>query len=617
MCSQSLVRSWSTLRVLCLAIGSLFLRGEAATFIVTRTEDSGPGSLRQAILAANATPGRDVIEFNIPGVGIPTLAPLTDLPASTGPIFVNGWSQPGSRPNTLSEGSDAIPGIRLDGSFVSNGIFSGLTLRASNSEVRGLCIVNFDRGIDIQGGQNTIIAGNWIGLDLDNLPSPNTFEGINVTADFQQTTTRHRIGGTAPADRNVISCNGTGIQLFPGTAAENAIVGNYIGTDITGTLPRGNTFHGIMIQSPRNIIGGPNRAGRNVISANQDGIVVLGAADNRIYCNYIGTDVSGTLDLGNSDLGIMLQGCLRTIVGTEAPETGSLVSNNHRHGIQLLGSDDTVIVGNIIGSSPSLDRALGNLENGLLIDGSRNRIGGTNVGEANIILNSGKASVMISSGTNNIVRGNTMSHHRGLGVDLGFDGRLENDSADNDVGANQFQNHPTLDAATATAAGLRIVGTLHSTPLSHFRVDFYGGRSAGFSGFAQADVFLGTTEIQTSGNGLGAFDAVISSPLPPGTWACALAVDAAGNTSELSDPVSVTGVAPLVRLSWVQTVDTLFLRWPAAALGFTLERTGSLGTDAGWLPVREGITTAGGNRFYPVPFDPAAHPIFFRLRSDN
>ncbi len=63
---------------------------------VTTTDDSGPGSLRQAILDANANPGTDTITFNIPGAGPHTIAPLTALPEITDPVIIDGTTQPGA-----------------------------------------------------------------------------------------------------------------------------------------------------------------------------------------------------------------------------------------------------------------------------------------------------------------------------------------------------------------------------------------------------------------------------------------------------------------------------------------------------------------------------------------
>jgi hypothetical protein len=68
----------------------------AATFTVTTTADSGAGSLRQAILDAEAAPGADTIQFNIPGPGVHTIFLTTWLPKAFGPSTVDGYTQPGS-----------------------------------------------------------------------------------------------------------------------------------------------------------------------------------------------------------------------------------------------------------------------------------------------------------------------------------------------------------------------------------------------------------------------------------------------------------------------------------------------------------------------------------------
>src|SRR5262245_48225285 len=86
---------------------------QAATFIVTTSDDSGSGTLRQAILDANATPGPDAIQFNIPGAGPHTIRPESFLPDITDPLVIDGYTQAGARANTLTAGSDAVLRIRL------------------------------------------------------------------------------------------------------------------------------------------------------------------------------------------------------------------------------------------------------------------------------------------------------------------------------------------------------------------------------------------------------------------------------------------------------------------------------------------------------------------------
>src|SRR5437016_5283227 len=89
-----------------------------STFTVLNTDDSGPGSLRQAITDANATPnagGADQIHFNISGAGVHTISPASALPAITDPVVINGYTQPGASPNTLNIGDNAVVLIELNG----------------------------------------------------------------------------------------------------------------------------------------------------------------------------------------------------------------------------------------------------------------------------------------------------------------------------------------------------------------------------------------------------------------------------------------------------------------------------------------------------------------------
>src|SRR5262245_12811684 len=99
-----------------LAAGS----ARSATFTVTTTADSGLGSLRQAILDANGNAGSDTIDFAIPGAGVHTISPASALPPITDPVLLDGYTQPGSSPNTLADGDDAVLLIELDGSNAGN-----------------------------------------------------------------------------------------------------------------------------------------------------------------------------------------------------------------------------------------------------------------------------------------------------------------------------------------------------------------------------------------------------------------------------------------------------------------------------------------------------------------
>ena len=327
----------ATIVTLVMLIGLLFLSSvatSAAVITVTGTNDTiavdGVITLREAITAANTNqpsgdapggdPGLDVIKFNIAGSGLQTIALTSALPPITEPITIDGYSQkpcasnpaPCSQPNTLSVGSDAVLLIELNGAAAGGGA-SGLFLNAGNSTVTGLVINRFGgKGIYISANGNNVIAGNFIGTNAGGtaaLPSPNNFQGILIT------TANNVIGGTLPANRNVLSGNGingpggTGVWIDGASATGNKVIGNYIGTSASGMVGVPNFNMGVVLNNTKlNIIGGVTAVERNLISSNGQGITISGtASNNQIQGNYVGPKADGTGGLGGGT-GIVFSG---------------------------------------------------------------------------------------------------------------------------------------------------------------------------------------------------------------------------------------------------------------------------------------------------------------------
>ncbi len=292
--------------VLCLlAFGSTSIR--AATFTVTNTNDSGAGSFRQAILLADSAAGVDLINFNIPVVTGASfiIKPLSALPVITDPVIIDGYTQPFAVPNSSSPGvgNNATLLIQLDGTSAGIGTH-GLDIIAGGTTVRGLVIHSFGgNGIDLSTAGGNVIEGNFIGIDSSGTTAPGN-SGIGVTI----TTSGNTIGGTTPAAQNIISGNGTGgaasgIGVTAG-ATGNQIVGNLIGTDRTGTVDLGNSGPGVSLDAAGNTVGGTTAAERNIISGNDIGGVTITFGLNVVVGNYIGTDVAGAAALGNTAGGV-------------------------------------------------------------------------------------------------------------------------------------------------------------------------------------------------------------------------------------------------------------------------------------------------------------------------
>ena len=206
-------------------------------------------SLRGAILAANQNSGADSIIFNVDASvpGVKTISPASPLPQITDPVTIDGYTQPDASANTLAVGNDAKLRIQLNGQNVGTS-GDGLVIVAGNSTIRGLVIHSFRNGIVLSGGNANKIEGNFLGTD----PTGSTGIG-NLSAGINITSANNVIGGPipvpSPAARNVISGKGApggpGIRIEGPGASGNAVQGNYIGTNASGTAALPNAGHGI------------------------------------------------------------------------------------------------------------------------------------------------------------------------------------------------------------------------------------------------------------------------------------------------------------------------------------------------------------------------------------
>lgn len=349
-------------------------------FVVTNANNNGSGSLRDAIDNANATTGADTISFNIPGPGVKVISLLEPLPEITEQVVIDASTQPGYA---------GTPLVELDGALVGNN--SGLVIKAGGSTVRGLAIVRFNAtGITLSNCNNNLIQGNHIGVD-----AAGSLKRANGDGIFLSNSSNNVIGGVALAARNVISGNLNGGVVVIGVG--NVIQGNFIGTDVTGKVALGN-LSGVVTGSTStssigNLIGGTAAGAGNLISGNVNGI--LGAHGDTIQGNLIGTDITGTSALRNA-VGIDATFAENILIGGLVPGARNVISGNLREGV-IFGGDGSKLQGNFIGTDVTGTLALGNGEGGVravrnpLIGGTvpeaRNVIA-ANGGLGNIILNS-------------------------------------------------------------------------------------------------------------------------------------------------------------------------------------------------------------------------------------
>ncbi|HSQ76378.1 MAG TPA: hypothetical protein VLT13_12515 [Bacteroidota bacterium] len=266
--------------------GSLYnIAGPVSTgLVVVNTLDSGPGSLRQAILDANLSTGADSISFAVPksdpgyqaATGVWTIRPLTPLPEiiSDGTL-INGLSQSafGGDPNPMG------PEIEIDGSLAGNPA-DGLRIRSFWSGVWGITINRFQ---------------------------------------------------------------GNGIFIMGPNAGATLVIRSYIGVSANATAKAPNLGAGIRIShSPLNFLGFFDTLSTNVIGGNAGGgIVIEGSAArfNVVLVSRIGTDLSHAMNLGNGGDGILFRdsACDNAVTGYAFPKE-VVVANNDMAGIHVDGS---------------------------------------------------------------------------------------------------------------------------------------------------------------------------------------------------------------------------------------------------------------------------------------
>ncbi len=392
--------------------------------------------------------------------------------------------------------SNGAEGIFIGGS--SNNVIGGTTSNLRNlvSGNNGLA------GIYVVGSNNTI-QGNYIGIDITGTVAiSNARSGIRIEGNNSGAlATNNLIGGSVPGAGNLISANDFDEITIDRFSGANIIKGNLIGTNASGTARIPNPFgvllggQGIsIVNSSNNIIGGTDINSRNIISGNRfgssgggTGIFVGGGSNNSIQGNFIGTDITGTLPIPNSDLGIALSDTTNTIIGGVTTGAGNIIAFNGRDGVFIASSPNILTVGNSI-------------------------------------------------------RGNSIFSNVGIGIDLvGNRGVTPNDNCDIDTGpgiSNELQNYPVLLSAARNGSTVTIQGNLNSVPSSTFSIDFYSSSSPDVTGYGEGKAFIGSQSLVTDSSCNGSFSLSFSySGNAP--FVSATATDNNGNTSEFSRVVKI------------------------------------------------------------------------------
>lgn len=363
------------------------------------------------------------------------------------------------------------------------GVSDGIHIGGTAAGAGNVISGNDGTGIDVESTDDVRIQGNIIGLNAAGTAGvPNGTSEVIVDGASQ----RLRIGGKTAGARNVISGGITGYGILLDGTDGAVIQGNYIGTDKTGEVGLGNG-DGITVASGGggNTIGGVVAGARNVISGN-DSVGVrldLAGAGNRIVGNSIGTDKDETDAIPNN-VGIELDGTANTIIGSTAPGAGNVIGGSTDAGILFIlgGSGSNTFAGNFVGTNRSKTADVGNGDGMRFEDGAGND---NLVGPDNVFANNTGEGIEVAGGTGNRISANSIHDNGGKGILLD--------------GGNNGQESPTLTSAVKVAANTNIAGTLTSAANTGYFIEYFLTPTC--TGEPQGKTYLGFQSVFTDEGG--------------------------------------------------------------------------------------------------------------------
>jgi hypothetical protein len=416
----------------------------------------------------------------------------------------------------------------------------GIEVSGLTNTCAGNALVHNAVAISVTGSNNTFAANlitnsNAIGVNVagDN----NGFSGDLISSNSNVGVIVN--GNNNTFSNEIVSANGSdgvdiqaaGNIVFGCTVSSNALHGVNIGglSGIFGVSAASNVVSGVtaFANGGDGVIlgGGSNSLMGSTISSNAgDGVFVLGLG------HTVGGAASGAGNVISANAGNGVD-----IAGYNVTNSGPTAS------------DFNVVQGNLIGTDVTTTNNLGNSQSGVLIDGtlaeaSTNLIGGEFSGQPNLIaFNNSNGVTVVSNAVANAIFGNSISNNAGLGIELGTSGVTSNyPFGVVPSGPNNFQNYPVLASAICSNSGLLIQGSITSSVASTpEHIEFFANAACDPSGFGQGQVFIGTADVTTDLSGGASFSVPFASSSLVGQYITATASDSSSNTSEFSQCILV------------------------------------------------------------------------------
>ncbi|HTS97483.1 MAG TPA: hypothetical protein VMI33_12755 [Streptosporangiaceae bacterium] len=420
----------------------------ARTVTVTSLASSGRGTLRTAIIVANAaSPGRStIIRFSVRGV----ISLASPLPAISRTVIIDGLSAPGhvrGGPPVVEVNCRGRAGLQ----FVPG---------SAGSQLLGLAVDNAGGTGVTLAARSITLSGDYIGLDLRGRPAGNRGDGVYVSPFSSGNLIGLNRAAAVGVVANVISANrGNGIELYGSSG--NTVVSNRIGTNRAGSRAIPNGGNGIVItgRSDRNEIGGTafvdkatgqanNPTGTkgtvtpvfvvpplgNLISGNaRNGLLIDdGSRDNVLNGNFIGTTADGDGAIGNLGNGVWIDRASNNqLTGCKFVNNPfvyyNVISGNRGNGLRITSANNSVVQGNFFGSAANNAATVRNRLDGVLVDGSS---GNTQVGGViplgNVSAGNGRNGIEVTGRAHGFITFNTFGglHAFGGAAPNGNDGLL-------------------------------------------------------------------------------------------------------------------------------------------------------------------------------------------------
>jgi uncharacterized repeat protein (TIGR01451 family) len=602
-------------------IEGTFLGTDATGTAVLRNHGDGIGisGANNTTVGGTTSQARNIISGNV-GNGVNVSG------GSTGTLIEGNYIGLDTSGKMAADANLTSFGNHGDGVLVNGA--TGTTIGGTATGTGNVLSNNGGFGIELPGNGgagNTLVQGNFIGTDVSGTKAlGNVTAGIAIESSLANT-----IGGTSAAARNIISGNQReGIFLASAgntvTPANDVIEGNYIGTDSGGTKNLGNGLSGItLLNSAGNTIGGTASSAGNLISGNGTGtapgisLTGSGTQNNIVEGDLIGPDFTGSHPLAggvaaSNSIGIAINAgpSINTIGAIGA---GNTIAFNNGQGIAYFNGTGFSTAGNTIRGNT----ITANGGDGVAVVSTNTQNLGVTIDSNTVTLNNGNGIVLVRvDGTQ--VTSNTISRNAtdGVQVDTGTGNTIRGNTIFSDAstieidlvnGGNDNQAAPVLFTATSAGGSTTITGTLQSTPITQFLLDFFSSPASNGPGFGEGQTFLGSpaTVVATDSTGKASFSLTVPVAVAADQFLTATARNVAtGDTSAFSKTppdVAVTLSAapePVNQTTNLTYSLTLANHGPSPAVGAVL--TDTLPTGVTFVSATGGGTLSSGVVTFPA-----------------